>query len=386
MKKISSVLVLADTLLFPRCSSVSNGGTGGMIVDAESTSNPKSGIAYVDIYAYTERSTRDSDFEAWKEGTVFSPSDTYYGHTTTGTDGSFVLSNIVWKETKPDFGKDADYTTIYLLYYHENYGLTKDQTLITSDSTSDTVYAELTAIRKTTVLNISINDVTTSNTTTNDVLVTISVPQATDTINAAPKVYEQPITGNGNITISYPRWQTKEDEQNHKEYLPEITITYSQNADEITWKACANADNEAKDYSFLSDDFSIKKTVRKTPYNISLYGKASRISFPTINGTYGDTSLEANDGKIIKMMAKDSTGSYSIDCGETTTFAQTVGTSASQTHGNFSNLGNGYYWTDTAYTGKYSSIDVKFFAEGTDTSVEKTLRSDTNSYNITITQ
>ena len=272
------------------------------------------------------------------------------------------------------------------MYYHENYGLTKDQTLITSDSTSDTVYAELTAIRKTTVLNISIYDVTTSNTTTNDVLVTISVPQATDTINAAPKVYEQPITGNGNVTISYPRWQTKEDEQNHKEYLPEITITYSQNADEITWKACANTDNEAKDYSFLSDDFSIKKTVRKTPYNISLYGKASRISFPTINGTYGDTSLEANDGKIIKMVARDSTGSYSIDCGETTTFAQTVGTSASQTHGNFSNLGNGYYWTDTAYTGKYSSIDVKFFAEGTDTGVEKTLRSDTNSYNITITQ
>ena len=386
MKKISSVLVLAATLLFSSCYSVFNGGTGGMIVDAESTSNPKSGIAYVDIYAYTERSTRDSDFETWKEGTVFSPSDTYYGHTTTGTDGSFVLSNIVWKETKPDFGKDADYTTIYLLYYHENYGLTKDQTLITSDSTSDTVYAELTAIRKTTVLNISIYDVTTSNTTTNDVLVTISVPQATDTINAAPKVYEQPITGNGNVTISYPRWQTKEDEQNHKEYLPEITITYSQNADEITWKACANADNEAKDYSFLSDDFSIKKTVRKTPYNISLYGKASRISFPTINGTYGDTSLEANDGKIIKMVAKDSTGSYSIDCGETTTFAQTVGTSASQTHGNFSNLGNGYYWTDTAYTGKYSSIDVTFFAEGTDTGVEKTLRSDTNSYNITITQ
>ena len=387
MKKLFCTIILTIAAIFlTSCYSVFNGGTGGLIVDAESTASPKRGIANVDIYAYTDKGTRDSDFKAWKEGTIFSPSNTYYGHTSTDNNGNFTISKIVWKETKPDFGKDADFTTIYLLYYHENYGLTKDQTVITSDSTSDTVYAELTAIRKTTVLNISIYDVTTSNTTTNDVLVTISVPQATDTINAAPKVYEQPITGNGNVTISYPRWQTKEDEQNHKEYLPEITITYSQNADEITWKACANADNEAKDYSFLSDDFSIKKTVRKTPYNISLYGKASRISFPTINGTYGDTSLEANDGKIIKMMAKDSTGSYSIDCGETTTFAQTVGTSASQTHGNFSNLGNGYYWTDTTYTGKYSSIDVKFFAEGTDTGVEKTLRSDTNSYNITITQ
>lgn len=392
MKKISSVLILASSLFLSGCYSVFSGGTGGKIVDAESTSNPKSGIAFVDIYAYTDENERDADFDSWQEGTTFSPSDTYYGHTTSDNDGSFVLSNIVWKETKPDFGRDADYTKIYLLYYHENYGLTKDQTLLISDSTSDTVYAELTAIRKTSVLNINLYDVTSSNQTANDVLVTITVPQATDTINAAAKVYKQSITGNGNVTISYPRWKTKEDKENQIEYYPEISISYFQNADEITWKACANADNDAKDYSFLEDNFSLKKTVRNTPYNISLYGKASRINFPAINGTYGDTSLEANDGKIIKMMAKDSAGAYTIDCGETTTYAQTVGTSSNQTHGNFSNLGNGYYWTDNTYTGKYSTIDVKLFAEGSQESdgskagVTQTLRSDTASYNITIAQ
>lgn len=392
MKKISSVLILASSLFLSGCYSVFSGGTGGKIVDAESTSNPKSGIAFVDIYAYTDEDERDADFDSWQEGTTFSPSDTYYGHTTSDNDGSFVLSNIVWKETKPDFGRDADYTKIYLLYYHENYGLTKDQTLLISDSTSDTVYAELTAIRKTSVLNINLYDVTSSNQTANDVLVTITVPQATDTINAAAKVYKQSITGNGNVTISYPRWKTKEDKENQIEYYPEISISYFQNADEITWKACANADNDAKDYSFLEDNFSLKKTVRNTPYNISLYGKASRINFPAINGTYGDTSLEANDGKIIKMLAKDSAGAYTIDCGETTTYAQTVGTSSNQTHGNFSNLGNGYYWTDSTYTGKYSTIDVKLFAEGSQESdssqagVTQTLRSDTASYNITIAQ
>ena len=392
MKKISSVLILASSLFLSGCYSVFSGGTGGKIVDAESTSNPKSGIAFVDIYAYTDEDERDADFDSWQEGTTFSPSDTYYGHTTSDNDGSFVLSNIVWKETKPDFGRDADYTKIYLLYYHENYGLTKDQTLLISDSTSDTVYAELTAIRKTSVLNINLYDVTSSNQTANDVLVTITVPQATDTINAAAKVYKQSITGNGNVTISYPRWKTKEDKENQIEYYPEISISYFQNADEITWKACANADNDAKDYSFLEDNFSLKKTVRNTPYNISLYGKASRINFPAINGTYGDTSLEANDGKIIKMLAKDSAGAYTIDCGETTTYAQTVGTSSNQTHGNFSNLGNGYYWTDSTYTGKYSTIDVKLFAESNQGSEEsqagvtQTLRSDTASYNITIAQ
>ena len=355
MKKICSVLILASSLLLSGCYSVFSGGTGGKIVDAESTSNPKSGIAFVDIYAYTDEDERDADFDKWQEGTTFSPSDTYYGHTTSDNDGSFVLSNIVWKESKPDFGRDADYTKIYLLYYHENYGLTKDQTLLISDSTSDTVYAELTAIRKTSVLNINLYDVTSSNATTNNVLVTITVPQATDTINAAPKIYKQSITGNGSVTISYPRWKSLADKENQIEYYPEISISYFQNADEITWKACANADNEAKDYSFLDDNFSLKKTVRNTPYNISLYGKASRINFPAISGTYGDTSLETNDGKTIRMLAKDSSGAYTIDCGETTTFAQTVGTSSNQTHGNFSNLGNGYYWTDTSYKGKCSS-------------------------------
>ena len=195
MKKtfINSMLVflaLTAALLFSSCYSVFSGGTGGLIVDAESTSTPKRGIANVDIYAYTDSGARDSDFNNWKEGTVFSPSSSYYGHTTTDADGNFVISNIVWKENNPDFGKDADFTTIFLIYYHENYGLTKDQTVITSDSTTDTVYAELKSIRKTTSLNISIYDVANSATTTNNVLVKVSVPQTTDTLTTAvPKVY-----------------------------------------------------------------------------------------------------------------------------------------------------------------------------------------------------
>ncbi len=387
MKKILLVLsVLTAAFFMSGCYSVFNGGTGGVIVDAESTSNPKAGIAYVNIYAYTDWATRDSDFNAWKEGTTFAPSNTYYGHTTTDNNGNFTISNIVWKETKPDFGKDADYTTIYLLYFHENYGLTKDETVITSGSTSDTVYAELTAIRKTTALNLNIYDVSNMNATTNDLLVTVSVPQTTDTITTAkPIVYEQTITGNGTISISYPRWKNAEDKAAGKENTPEISIHYEQNADTIIWKACANQDNEANNYAFLADDFSIKKTVQKSPYSIYLYGKAIRMNMPTVNGTYDDgtgSASDTNDGKVISMKAKDSTGAYTIDCGETTTTAQTTGTSSSQTHGNFSGLGNGNYWIDKTYTDKYSTIEVKFFVDGVATAVEKTLRTDTASYNI----
>jgi len=388
MKKINYFLrvtaILAAALLFSGCYSVFSGGTGGLIVDAESSYSPKLGIANVDIYAYTDKSTRDSEYKSWKEGTTFSPKTSYYGHTITSADGSFTISKIVWKETKPDFGKDADFTTIYLLYYHENYGLTKDETVITSDSTSDTVYAELTAIRKSTSLNINIYDVSTLSQTSNEVLVTISVPQSTETIEADAKIYKESITGNGSITITYPRWASEEDKTNGIENEPEITLSYAQSADEITWKACSNADNEEKDYSFLEDDFEITKVVKNSSFAISLYGKATKIALPSVSGTYGDTTDTANDGKVIKMMAKDSSGQYTIDCGETTTYAQTIGSSASQTHGNFSGLGSSYYWNDTSYTGKYATIDVKFFVDGVDSGVEKTLRSDSSSYNVTL--
>lgn len=374
MKKISSIFILAISLIFTSCYSVFSGGTGGLIVDAESTSTPKRGIANVDIYAYTDSEIRDSDYGSWREGTVFSPSNSYYGHTTTDADGSFVISNIVWKENKPDFGKDADYTTIYLLYYHENYGLTKDETVITSDSTSDTVYAELTSIRKTTALNISIYDVATSGLTSNNVLVKVSVPQNTDTLTADAKVYEQTISGNGTINISYPRWKNEADKKNGIEISPQVKISYSQSADQITWKACANADNAAQNYAFI-DNPSITKTIRNSAYNISLYGKATRISYPTVSGTCGST-----DGAVVRMLAKDSSGNFTIDCGETTTYAQTIGTSGTQTHGNFSNLGNGYYWTDTTYTERYSTQEVQLSGSGSTKNL--TLRSDVPSYTV----
>ena len=378
-----AALILSMVISLSGCYSVFTGGTGGQIVDAENTSSINRGIAYVDIYAYTDRATRDSDYNSWKEGTTFSPSNSYYGHTATDTDGKFTSSKIVWKENKPDFGKDADYTTIYLLYYHENYGLTKDETVITSDSTSDTVYAELTAIRKTTSLSISIYDVSTSNTITSDILVKVSVPQNTDTLTTkAPKTYEQVVNnGSGTITISYPRWKNAEDKKNKIENTPEVSITYFQSADDITWKACANADNAAKDYSFLDDNFEIKKTVQNASYKISLYGKATKLNFPAVNGTYGDSTSKDSDGVVISMKAKDSSGAYTIDCGETTTVAQSIGTSGTQTHGNFSGLGNSFSWTDTSYTQKNTTIDVKFFANGTEVDDVKTLRSDVASYN-----
>ena len=83
MKKIFNKLtgcsfILAAALLISSCAnySVFNGGAAGLIVDAESTTTPKAGIANVDVYAFTSIADRNINYNAWLEGTIFKPSTT----------------------------------------------------------------------------------------------------------------------------------------------------------------------------------------------------------------------------------------------------------------------------------------------------------------------
>ena len=81
------------------------------------------------------------------------------------------------------------------------------------------------------------------------------------------------------------------------------------------------------------------------------------------------------------MKSKDSANNFTIDRGETTTYAEALGTTGQQSHGNFQGLGTGYSWFDDSYTAKYSTTDVQFFANGSALTPVKTLRSDVASYN-----
>lgn len=351
---------------FISCDNIYSGGTGGHVVDSESTSSPKAGIAYVDIYAYMNKTQRDSDYSKWQEGTVFKPTVSYYGHTTSNTDGSFSISRLLWKESKPDFGKDADYTKVYFIFYHKNYGLVKDETIIISDSTTDTITVEMTSIRKTTNLTLNFTDVTSGTNTPVPLTVEVSVPQTTATLtDAKPTVYKATITGTGTIAVSYPRWQNETDRTNGIETTPSVTVKYQQNAepDSIIWKACWNEDNEEKNFAFRTDaDLShtgINKQISGDSYPLSFYLKTTKPSFPTISGQYKKNGDETDDGIVIKMKAQINTdGTYALDCGQVTTSAQTLGTSGQQKHGNFSGLGSGYTWTDETYTGRYTTATV----------------------------
>lgn len=375
-RAIFPLILTLYCLVTVSCYSVFSGGTGGLVVDAESTSVPKAGIANVDVYAYMSSSSCDSDFNDWSEGTVFTPDSSYYGHTTTGADGSFTISKLVWKESKPDFGKDADYATVYLLFYHENYGLTKGSSVIISDSLSDTVYVELTAVRKSTVLNLTFEDVTSGQPTDNAVYAKVQVPQTTDTIkDAAPKIYEATITQSGAITISYPRYKSEADKAAQKENEPDVQITYYQSGDDITWQGCKDGGESKTDYSFIAKNgvSTVTKTVRNQYFSVTLYGKQTKIPVPVVSGQYGSDDA-SSDGLQVELKSGDAV------FGAVTTRPQVIGNNGEEVHGRFSGLGSGAFWTDTAYPGKYTSILAEIIVTERDGSQKLgktiTLRSD----------
>lgn len=391
-KIILSAFIAASTI-FTGCYSVFSGGTGGSIVDAESTSSPKAGIANVEVYAYTTKAERDSDFTKWANGTqteAFSPSAPYYGHTTSDASGNWTISKIVWKEGsfKSDFGKDADYTTIYLVFYHEDFGCTKDETIIMSDSSSDCTYTELTSIVKRTTVTLNFVDVATDNQTGKTVYYEVKVPQATDSNpNAAAKVYTGTATGNGTVTIRYPRYAkengtatfTKTSMENH----PAILVNYYQavEASEVEWMGCKN-DIVNGDYSFIKDAIGrgatgIEKTVLDSPYSLTFYGKSIKLSMPSISGTYGE-----NNG--IEITLKAVTANGEVDCGSATTAKHQISNDKTE-DGYFSGLGSGAYWKDTEYTDRFTSVQVKFYKGDIELkSTITSVRSDGNSYTTTL--
>lgn len=332
MKKSLVLLMIAASLLFTSCYSVFSGGTGGRVVDAESTSSPKKGIADVDVYAYSDEETRNKDFSSWNGGR-FSPASTGYVKTVSDTDGSFTLSKIYWKNNKPAFGKDADSSRIFLLFYHENYGLVKGDTVIVSDSLTTNIYQELTAVRKSTDLQIRLVDVGTGLETNRTLTVKVAVPQN----NGRDKVFEQTITGIGTISVNYPRNTT-----------PLAKITYEMSGTK-TWKACFNNDQTDK-YKF-KDDSTMEVQISGSSMTVDCYGKSTRITVPDVKGT------TTNPGTKVTLSATYS--GNTIDCGEAFSNPQALGSSGTLVN-SFRFENSGRFWTDETYDTADASITLNF--------------------------
>ena len=379
-------VISAISLLFS-CSAVFEGGVSGKVVDAESTANPKAGIQDVEVYVYTSEYLWNEDFRLYNGTGKFIPSSsTYIGHTTTGSDGTFSLSKLMWESSKPQFGKTGDTIPVFLLFYHENYGLLKNENnaVIISDNVSYVVYQEMKAIRTNTTLNISVLDASQDPETatrlppeiSQPVNVTVCVPQATSENPNVPDIKkEATITGTGTITVSYPRYSTGTTEN-----TPIITITYEQAGENISFKPCNYITTEgSEDFSFITDfeTTPVTKTVQGSTVPIQIYMKPTVLSFPSISGqlcltapeansaqeTRGDEGTSVDDNIKVMLASISDSGTLGTLLAYTsaTVMTSATGNGANNSriiHGRFSGLGEGITWMNESYDGKYCTKDV----------------------------
>lgn len=395
--KILKSIIITSLIIFAiSCSSVFSAGVSGRVVDAESTSSPKDGIADVTVFVYIDEAARDADFNAWTAGSRFSPATTkhYIGQTSTANDGSFTIGRIVWESFSPEFGKTADFTPIYLLFFHEDFGLVKNsnKAVIMSDSTSNVIYQEMKSIRKSTSLEIQIRNASSDTVLNIPVNVKISVPQ----INGL-KEYEVSITGTGSVRINYPRSGS-----DGNPFTPEIIAAYSQLGSDIDYKAC-NFNAEENLFTFLETP-SVTKTVSGSTYPVRLYMKTRNHAMSSMSGQIAYYSPETGsldegttaDDNVIIMLAYKTGGKfiqYSESSARVRTSSSGDGANGSRIrHGLFSGLGQGISWKNDSYTGKYDLKTVYIVIDRDENEIisendfyyEKTVRSDEENLNLGI--
>ncbi len=395
--KILKSIIITSLIIFAiSCSSVFSAGVSGRVVDSESTSSPKEGIPDVTVFAYIDEAARDADFDEWTAGSRFSPATTehYIGQTSTTDDGSFTIGRIVWESKSPEFGKTADFTPVYLLFFHENFGLVKNtnNAVIMSDSTSNVIYQEMTSVRKSTSLEIQIRNAVSDALLNTAVNTIVSVPQLSGTIE-----YEISVTGSAPLLISYPRFAS----DGITPYTPEVSITYSQLGSDIDYKAC-NFNAEENLFTFLETP-SVTKTVSGSTYPVRLYMKTRNHAMSSMSGQiiYSpetgslDEGTTADDNVIIMLAYK--TGEKFIQYSESSAKVRTSssGDGANGTrirHGLFSGLGQGISWINETYDGKYDVKTIYIIVDKDndekisidDFYYEKTVRSDEGNLNLGI--
>ena len=155
MKKLFLPILLI--ILLTSCSAVYYGGITGTVKDAETGE----GINDVMVAVYFDEGRRNSEYDAYDKNAHadFNPAGAD-GIAYTSANGSYSFSKVWWETNSPEYGKDADKANVYLLFYNENYGLTKSDSSVTlySESTSQIKTAELTSIVDTYTYNIDLRD------------------------------------------------------------------------------------------------------------------------------------------------------------------------------------------------------------------------------------
>ena len=348
------------TVLLAGCSVVFEAGISGKVVTASGTGTAD--VADVNVFAYTDKSLRDSDFEKFEAGTIVRPTEGsgYVATTTTNANGEFTVNKIVWETKNSEFGKTADVSKLYLIFYHEDYKPAKtDATVISGSTNASNVYIKLEGSKDYTTLNITVSDVATRNAlgTACNLEYQVEGKESSDSIIA---------TGAANIRISYP-----------KDTTPDVTIKLT--GPGTGWKM-TDKDGKLIDEQVIED-------VGEGTLDVTLYMKNYSFDIPAFSGSVyfdntkakDDNPVNVNDGVQVWLQYKKAGTETWADFTETKTannltYAAQIpsGNNVYYSHGQFSGVGSTDDYTITvnsqnysdafdwaSYTGRTFSLDLR---------------------------
>jgi len=131
--KSSKILILfiLTAAVLSSCSVVFTSSITGSIVDKEQYENGTTGngIADAEVYLYTDEAACTADLDAWSADSTILPDNpsggepVYFLKTITDEQGAYTFNGLIWNELFPEYGKSGDRKEIFMLFYHERYGL-----------------------------------------------------------------------------------------------------------------------------------------------------------------------------------------------------------------------------------------------------------------------
>ena len=379
------LLLIALSFLLVSCSSVFQAGLSGTVTDSDSNQ----AIENVKVFAYTSKSARDSDYQAWVDKndvySSFNPSKDYIPRATTNENGEFTISKLTWKTYNPEFGKTADYSEVYLLFYKEDYGLSKnteDNIMIVSDSNNNSnVSQELTSLYLYRTLNLEIINAAISDTITEETFDLNLMIMDSSNEELEDYTIKTTITGERSIVLTIPKYvKTKETA------FDDFTVNIEANLLGSTWRQ-VEKDDEENYYSSSDSILSISADDlldSDSTYQVDpIYMKNYEFIMPPFSGQIVFKDSEEDDGVYIWLATENSDPSnliiYSETCAKVGTVSNLDGDSVS--HGHFSGLGQGpeqIIWEPTNiitdksdphygdYQGKDGTIKLYFIIDNVD--------------------
>lgn len=343
--------VLGSLLVLCCCSQVFEAGISGKVVTKVGTDSVA--VSDVNVFAYTDKGARDSDYEEFKAGTRTRPSEKsgYVASTTTNANGEFVVNKIVWETKKSQYGKTADVNKLYLIFYHEDYVVATEDATVISDSTNQSnVYVTLEGNKDYTTLNITVKNIATNSAMLDSCTLEYQVEGKDESDSVV-------VTGTTSIRISYPKGTT-----------PDVTLSLTSPGS--GWKMCDNTGNLI--------DSQIEEDVGSGTLEVSLFMKSYEFTIPGFGGSakYGSDPLSDsdvsndNDGILVWLEYQPAAGGDYVTFEETKNVGYHTGSEQAPTvtvpvfyHGRFSNVGNNGYTIIISSESYSDAIDWDDYAD-----------------------